>query len=535
MYKAATPAQPRSKGLTTARRRSIHVAREASAQPGPPWARLLQHWPGVLFRQRADLSFEYISPQVQEFTGLSPQEFQGDAEAFWKVVHEADAEGVRGRMQHGSRSPTGRASSFRIRNARTGRVTYLAEFRQPVVDDQGHLIGYEGFWQDITRQTVSERRLAAAAWKETLGVLTMGLAHDFNNMIAGIHSLSDSFLRQIDSNHPFHEGLELIRRNAESASQLVHRIVNLHRGRTGDRGYHDLNGIVADTSDLLQKIVPKRIALSVRLADRPLPLYVDAVELRQIMINLALNAVDAMPAQGTLRFETSFHDEVPAFENHHGRVGRLPAACLSIADTGCGIKPYHLPSIFDPFFTTKTRNKGCGLGLYNARVFVEQHDGAISVDSAEGLGTTFRVWLPVSNLTEADPTPVSPGRRRNLLVAGTETRTCQSIAEFWRQQGYQVVVGCPDLLDQLQSAEHQFDGVLLLAEPHSTSWRPLFEFIRRERLPWRTILQVIGRNQDEMDTRMLVNADLVISEDMPEAELVKRMDALWRSPVRSSA
>src|SRR6202034_3693594 len=118
----------------------------------------------------------------------------------------------------------------------------------------------------------------------------------------------------------------------------------------------------------------------------------DLVEFRQVVINLLLNAADAMPHGGQLTLRTSRHETMPKLENFKGTTPRPPCVCLTIKDTGTGIKQRNLAAIFDPFFTTKS--KGSGLGLYNARIAVEKHQGAISVQSKEGIGTSFHIWLP---------------------------------------------------------------------------------------------------------------------------------------------
>jgi signal transduction histidine kinase len=135
----------------------------------------------------------------------------------------------------------------------------------------------------------------------------------------------------------------------------------------------------------------------------PLPVYLDAVELRQVVINLVLNAIEAMPPEGSLTLRTSTGGGASLQTRSHGTFPGGPTACLSIIDTGPGIKPGHLANIFDPFFSTKQTNKGSGLGLYNARVFVQRHRGAISVETREGDGATFQLWLPQADFTELGP------------------------------------------------------------------------------------------------------------------------------------
>jgi signal transduction histidine kinase len=139
------------------------------------------------------------------------------------------------------------------------------------------------------------------------------------------------------------------------------------------------------------------------------------------VINLVLNAIDAMPQTGRLVLRTSGFATLPSPENFQGTLPRLPVACLSVQDNGCGIKPHHLPSVFDPFFTTKPANKGSGLGLYNARLFIDKHRGAITVDSKEGTGSTFHLWLPQADFAEADaesPSARQDGGPDNPSVGG---------------------------------------------------------------------------------------------------------------------
>lgn len=363
---------------------------------------LTERWPGVIFSQRSDLSFRFVSPKIEELTGLPVADWGARPQLFWDVVHEGDADELRQQFKQARQSGQPVTCTYRIRHMQTGRIAYVLEHRQANVSRGGLLLGYEGVWLDVTRQTIAEKRLTSAAWKETLSVLTMGLAHDFGNVMAGIHALSESFLEQVGPGHEFKDGLTLIRTNAQQASHLVHRIINLHQGKTGDRNYYNLNEVATEVAELIRKVIPRRMQLVLESATEALPVYLDVVELRQVVMNLVLNAVDAMPQNGRMVLRTAGFAELPTLAHCQGSPPRPPAACLTIQDTGCGIKPRHLASIFDPFFTTKLANKGSGLGLYNARLFAEKHHGAITVDSTEGVGSSFHIWLPQADFTEAE-------------------------------------------------------------------------------------------------------------------------------------
>ena len=487
-----------------------------------------QHWPGVLFRQRLDLTFEFASPRLAELTGFTLERWQRDPDLLLKVLHESDSENFRLRLARVAQVPEGFSQDFRLRHAITGSVAYLTEFRRPLFDDTGRLTGYEGFWTDHTRLTISERRLATAAWKETLGLLTLGLAHDFNNAIGGILGLSEAYHSQTTPEHPFHEGLGLLKKSAHQAAQIIQRLVQLHQIRSGSRSYHDLNALVTEAADLIGKVIPKRIELSAQLAGVPLPIYADAAEIHQTLLNLALNSAEAMPERGRLVLTTALHAEVSAREYAIGARPRLPAVSVSVSDTGAGIKARHLPFIFEPFFTTKPMNKGSGLGLYNARLCLEKHAGAITVETAEGAGTTFHLWLPQSDFTEADTAhELATHRLPSLLLVGEPGGAIDAAAAHLRAHHFHVVVVMPaDAEDHLRTGDYAFDAVLLRVEPRDDTLLPLIQFLQRQKLPLKIIVETLGTNPDEIDPRYVERADLILTADESAEKILRRLTEL---------
>lgn len=502
---------------------------------------LTQRWPGVIFNQRADFTFQFVSPKIEELTGIPAAEWGRRMQPFWQVIHEADAHDLQQQCRRAAQTGERVTSTFRLRHAQTGHVAYVLEHRQALRSDSGLLLGYEGVWLDVTRQTIAEQRLSAAAWKETLGVITLGLAHDFSNIMAGIQSLSDSFLADLSREHPFHEGIGLINGNAKQATQLVRRIISLHHGKVGEWNYHDLNEITTDAVDLVRKTLPRRVEIRTELAAAQVPIYADAVEFRQVLINLALNASHAMPGGGTLTFLTSQHDTLPPLTHIQGIRPRLPAVCLTVADTGCGIKESHLEAIFNPFFTTKALNKGAGLGLYNARLFVEKHRGMISVESVENAGTCFRVWLPLPDFSEtetAETTAASgpagasaPAARKQILLAGPAGKPRADTAERLRVAGYFVAeADSPaDARALLAAARPPFDGLLIVTDRYHPAFCELPGEVRAGAAPVKTVLQVLGSSPDEVDPRWREHTDLLIPPDLAEAEILTRLSELLRN------
>ena len=489
---------------------------------------LEKRWPGVIFSQNADLSFSYVSPRIEELTGIAPENWLAGRESFLRVVHEADVEGVTRHLQQGQTAAEAAPFAFRIRHRSTGRIAHIWENRQGLHDAQGRLLGYEGIWMDVTREAMAEKRLSTLAWMETLSLLTTGLVHDFNNVLSGILSLSENFEAQIGPDHPFFEGISLIRQNTSVGIQLMRRLRCLYHWKVGERNYHDLNEAVAEVAELIKKVALKSIIIETDLAPGQLPVYMDAVEFRQVVINLALNACQAMLRGGRLRLVTSRHDEYPSLAHVTGPLPRLPALCLAVQDEGCGIPQSNFDVLFDPFFTTKAMNHGSGLGLYNARLFAEKHHGAISVVSAERVGSTFHVWLPGGSVADADEAESSHPKRHTLLLAGEAGLPLDSTAELLRQSGYYVVVPRPgeSASDLLNSPDFEFSAVMVLIRRRTPDTIEILNAVREQRLPFKTIVQVIGCDQDELESRFLSQVDLVIPPGLPEQKILRKIGAL---------
>jgi signal transduction histidine kinase len=493
-------------------------------------------WPGILFSQRPDFSFSYISPRVEELTGVPAREWRRSSDYFWRVVHEADVEMLLNRLRRSDWPEQGGVITYRIRHLHTGRVSYLWEYRQPLRTPGGLLLGYEGLWLDITRQTVAERRLLTMSWKETLGTLTLGLAHDFCNIMTGIISLSETYQAELETNSRLREGLELIRATAMEASQLAHRFRQLHQGTPGEKNFHDLNEIVRSMAEVLRKVLPRRVKVAVELAPGQCPVYLDAVELRQVLVNLALNAAEAMPHGGQLTFRTSIHHEQPPVTPLQGQMPRLPLIGLAVQDTGTGIPTRLLHAIFDPFFTTKPLGKGSGLGLYNTRLFAERHGAAISVETAENQGTTFHLWFPQAEL-DAQPKLNGAGAgtprpvRHTLLALGPPGPALDQLVSRLRETGLYVAPAHSEseALELLHSPYFQFTGLIILCTEGTGPHGRLLDRIRAENLPLKTFF-VTACNQDELDTSLLERVDLVLPADLPSAEWQNRLRTVLEAP-----
>ncbi len=269
-----------------------------------------------------------------------------------------------------------------------------------------------------------EEQLRQSQKMEAIGRLSGGVAHDFNNMLTAI--LGNVSLVETDSRLPPETAGSIadIKEAATRAANLTRQLLAFSRKQPIHAVPLDLNGVVGDMARMLGRILGEDIRMTFRLAEAPVPLHADVAMIEQVVLNLAVNARDAMPGGGELVIATAIV-EIPAGAEAPGptaRSGRF--ARLTVGDSGNGIDPAILPRIFEPFFTTKDVGKGTGLGLATVYGIVEQHHGWIGVESRVGQGSTFHVHLPVYELEPAAKPPATlappPGARsamrRTILV-----------------------------------------------------------------------------------------------------------------------
>lgn len=485
-----------------------------------------------MFYQRADFSIEHPDAKLHALTGATGN--LTEPQAFWDWVHEADAARVQRHCQQAARTPEGLTAHFRIRHPRTGKLACIQERREAVLDQAGQVVGYHVLWLDVTRQTLAEKRLMAAARKAAFSGATAGFAHDFNNQMAGVLSLSDLLLAQLPPEDTKRPSLELIKRSGTQAAALLKRLVNLLRGKTGTRQYLDLNQVVSENAELVRKILTKRIQVQTELCPEQVPVYLDTVEFGQVVLNLALNAAEAMPTGGSLTLRVTAHAQAPALKTFRGNVSRLPCAAFSMQDTGSGLAARHLPNVFEPFFTTKPPAKGAGLGVYQARLFTEQHDGAISVESTEGAGTTFTLWLPQADFTEAEKLQAEAAQRApRLLLVGRVGAATDKLAQLLRMHHFELVIThTPErALELLVDGDNQLQGACIATDPADAPLLALPPAIQAEKLGVRLALHLLSGDPERVESALLAHANLVLGPvEHPDALAQKLRHLLLATP-----
>jgi two-component system, cell cycle sensor histidine kinase and response regulator CckA len=257
--------------------------------------------------------------------------------------------------------------------------------------------------EDITEQHRLHEQLRQAQKMEAIGQLAGGVAHDFNNMLTIILGYSGMLTEQIGPDKPIGQDLRDIRAAAERAAALTKQLLAFSRKQVFSMVAVDVTHIVRTVKPMLQRLLGERITITTALADDLLPVMADIAQLEHLLINLSVNARDAMPDGGALSFTTANVTLDAAFIREHPGATIGPHAMLSVADTGIGMSPAVQARIFEPFFTTKESGRGTGLGLAAAYGTVKQLDGYIQVESYPGRGSTFKVYLPKAARTAESP------------------------------------------------------------------------------------------------------------------------------------
>ena len=330
-------------------------------------------------------------------------------------------------------------TNFRRRDGSTIPVRISGSLRQ----DGGGAEHFEGYVENMTQQSTLEQQVRQVQKLEAVGRLAGGMAHDFNNILVVIKLSTELMLRQITPDSPLSKPLLQVSSAADRAAALTRQMLAFGRQQMMQARIINLNFVVSETSLMLRRVIGEDVRLVTKLSDSVENSRLDPDQVAQVILNLAVNARDAMPEGGTLHLETASVDLDDAYSKEHPPVEPGRYVMLAVSDTGTGIDKSILPRIFDPFFTTKEVGKGTGLGLSIVYGIVKQSGGYIWVYSEPGHGTTFKLYFPATAAALESPALRSEITSRpagqTVLVVEDEAMIRSNVHECLQQLGYEVL------------------------------------------------------------------------------------------------
>jgi signal transduction histidine kinase/CheY-like chemotaxis protein len=322
----------------------------------------------------------------------------------------------------------------------------------PITDDSGLVIGHTGVASDITGRVKAEQEreklqseLLQSQKMESVGLLAGGIAHDFNNLLQAMGGNIELLLKGKPDDNPDVKRLRSIEKSLNSSAKLIRQLLTFSRKTEPSKQPLDLDQEIVNAARVLERTIPKMIRIELYLQENVRLVHADPVQIEQILLNLGVNAADAMPDGGRLIIETKNFDLDEEFLKTHPKMKTGPYVLLTVSDTGCGMDKETMAHIFDPFFTTKEVGKGTGLGLASAYGIVNAHEGHITCYSEVGQGTTFNIYLPAAeqkHLDHADKEPrtsVSLGGAETILVVDDDDEIRELTIEVLEDSGYQVL------------------------------------------------------------------------------------------------
>lgn len=399
----------------------------------------------------------YLSPKWYTMLGYDPYEFPQTFETFRMFVHPDDLPATEKKVWALVAAGKNYNVEFRMRD-KSGKYRWILSRGQIVErDPNGIACRMVGTHVDITEQKELEEHLRQSQKMESVGLMAGGIAHDFNNLLTTIIGYSDLALHQMDASHPFYKFINEIRKAGERATMLTRQLLAFSRKQILEPKVLNLNDLILNMDKMLRRLIGESIELITVPENGLNSIKADPGQIEQVVMNLIVNARDAMPDGGKIIIETrnALFDEEMARKHIDAEAGQY--VMLAVSDNGCGIDSETRKRIFDPFFTTKEKGKGTGLGLSMVYGIVKQSGGNIFVYSEPGYGSTFKIYLPCTDEIAPEKTVESKSSiplrgNETILVVEDEEMVRSLVIDVLKETGY-TVFDCSCGAEALQFCE----------------------------------------------------------------------------------
>jgi len=412
---------------------------------------LVQNSPDIIYTLDANGKFTFLNDAIVHLLGYKADDLIG--KYFTTVVSEGDQEKARSCFsEHKMLTRISSEVELRLRlngdekiesyGAKhiTAEVKSIGILEKTSANGGGRFFGIHGVIRNISERLRLQSKLRKAERMESLGTLAGGIAHDFNNLLMGIQGRSDLITMDLGTSHPIQEHLRAIDEHIRSGSNLTKQLLGFARGGKYDVSPTDINQLIHESAEMFGR-TRKEIGIETKFHDNTIIAEIDRGQIEQVLLNLYVNAWQAMPDGGYLRLETQMivlGKDVAQID------GLKPGSYVHVMvqDTGMGMSQSTIERIFDPFFTTKQKGRGTGLGLASAYGIIKNHGGMINVDSEINRGTIFHIYLPVSEKpvsNEISPDQTIYTGSETILLVDDETMIIHVGKSLLEKLGYQVI------------------------------------------------------------------------------------------------
>ncbi|MBI4748513.1 MAG: PAS domain S-box protein [Acidobacteria bacterium] len=483
-------------------------------------------------------------PSWRALTGQSPDEIQGWG--WLDAIHPEDRPQIKQAWAYALETKSLLSLEHRVRIA-TGEYRTFAVRAVPITNEAGQVDEWIGAHTDITDQKralnelkKAETQLRHSQRMEAIGQLAGGVAHDFNNLLMVISGYADLAATKLGKTSPVYRFLEEIRQASRSASGVTRQLLAFSRKQDQQLKSLNLTDVVTQLHKLLGRVIGEDIKLVTSLANDTALVLADPTQIEQVVLNLVVNARDAMPTGGTLTLQTKNVVQTTEERTLHFTVPPGKYVAVIVTDTGCGMDEPILERIYEPFFTTKEAHKGTGLGLSTVYGIVQQSNGYILVESQPGQGTTFTVLLPQTPGLECQPVTDEPVIRVNvshitILVVEDEDSVRSMVREVLTLWGYHVLeaVSAEAAIKLVEQFHKQIDLLLTDVVMPGMSGAELAQFVQAKH-PSLKILFMSGYIADASHAVGVVSElENFISKPFTPLTLVKAIQTILNQPVDS--
>jgi len=428
------------------------------------------------------------SDETYRIFGFEPRKVTVTNDLFLRCVHADDRARVAAALGEALKNSRPYDIEHRILLP-GGEERYVREQGELVPDAKGKPVQMRGIVMDITERRQLGEQLRQSQKMEAIGQLAGGVAHDFNNILTVIRGHASLLLVDKALSNNAARSAQQIAQASERAAGLTRQLLTFSRRQVMQPRRLDLNEVVSNMTMMLGRILGEDIVLQLNYLHQPAYIKADGSMIEQVLLNLVVNARDAMPKGGQLAIRITTSKADPNYRTYHSDSRAEDFICLTVSDTGSGIDPETLRRIFEPFFTTKEVGKGTGLGLATVYGIVNQHQGWIEVDSEIGRGSTFRVFLPMAH--ETTPTgdrqaaqPAARGGSETILVVEDEIALRELVCSVLSGHGYKILQAETGVKALTVWDQHKQTIDLLLTDlvmPDHLNGRELAEKLRAEK------------------------------------------------------